>query len=140
MTRRSLPLIVVTLVLAACGSPPKHERVGAGDWPAPAQHKPGGYYEDDGPAANTPDDLGGVADAVPRWEPLNRGNTRPYEVLGKRYVPFTTHQPYRERGIASWYGKKFHGNKTANGERYDMFAMSAAHTRLPLPSSSSDSK
>ena len=81
-----------------------------------------------------PADLERTAEPVPRWEPLNRGNTRPYEVLGKRYVPFTAHQPYRERGIASWYGKKFHGNKTANGERYDMFAMSAAHTRLPLPS------
>ena len=131
---RRLPLVAIALLLAACGSPPRHERVGAGDWPAPTQHKPGGYYEDDGPSANTPDNLGGVPDAVPRWEPLNRGNTRPYEVLGKRYVPFTAHQPYRERGIASWYGKKFHGNKTANGERYDMFAMSAAHTRLPLPS------
>jgi rare lipoprotein A len=124
---------LAALALAGCGSAPRHERVGAGDWPAPA-HRPGGYYQDDGPSASTPADVDSVPDAVPRWEPINRGNTRPYEVLGRRYLPFTGHQPYRERGIASWYGKKFHGNQTANGERYDMFAMSAAHTRLPLPS------
>jgi rare lipoprotein A len=134
---------LATLLLAACGAPPRHERVGAGDWPAPTAAPPapaapvpgsGGYYADDGPAARTPRDLDSIPDAVPRWEPISRGNARPYEVLGRRYVPFTTHRPYRERGIASWYGKKFHGNLTANGERYDMFAMSAAHPTLPLPS------
>lgn len=130
---QSLLGAAVALSIAACGSPGGRERVGAGDWPGPVG-KPGGYYQDDGPHGDTPSDLDRTPDAVPRQEPLNPGNLRPYEVLGKRYVPFTSLRPYRERGIASWYGKKFHGNRTANGERYDMFAMSAAHTLLPLPS------
>ena len=59
---------------------------------------------------------------------------RPYTVLGQRYVPHTNEQPFRQTGAASWYGKKFHGRKTANGETYDMYAMTAAHPTLPLPS------
>jgi rare lipoprotein A len=54
--------------------------------------------------------------------------------MGKRYVPDTTERPYSKRGVASWYGRKFHGRKTSNGETYDMFAMTAAHTTLPIPS------
>ena len=67
-------------------------------------------------------------------EPLHRFANRPYTVLGKDYVPATALRPYRERGIASWYGRKFHGQKTSNGETYDMYAMTAAHPTLPLPS------
>lgn len=94
----------------------------------------GGYYKDDGPPRNPPSNLDSIADATPRVEPLARGPNRPYTVMGKRYVPDTSGQPYRKRGIASWYGRKFHGNLTSNGERYDMFAMTAAHTSLPIPS------
>jgi rare lipoprotein A len=78
-------------------------------------------------------DVSHTPDAVPRAEPIARANLRPYTVFGRRYYPIKSAQGYREQGVASWYGKKFHGNKTANGERYDMYAMSAAHTRLPLP-------
>lgn len=94
----------------------------------------GGYYQDDGPARDTPENLDRTPDAVPRLEPINKGTARPYEVLGKSYTPFATLKPFKQRGLASWYGKKYHGRKTSNGERYDMFAMTAAHTLLPLPS------
>ena len=96
--------------------------------------KKGGYYKDDGPDANPPANLDQVPDAVPRIEPYASGANRPYVVFGQRYVPDTSGQPYKKRGIASWYGKKFHGNSTSIGESYDMYAMTAAHTTLPLPS------
>ncbi|MDR2244247.1 MAG: septal ring lytic transglycosylase RlpA family protein [Burkholderiales bacterium] len=111
----------MTLVLAACSSAPK-----------PPAGK-GGYYQDDGPGSTTVN-LDAIPDAVPRAEPLHRFANRPYTVLGRTYVPATTRTPYKARGTASWYGKKFHGNKTSTGEIYDMFAMSAAHPTLPLPS------
>lgn len=94
----------------------------------------GGYYKDDGPPQNPPSNLDRIADATPRIEPLARGPNRPYTIMGQRYVPDTSGQTYRKRGIASWYGRKFHGNPTSNGERYDMYAMTAAHTTLPIPS------
>lgn len=94
----------------------------------------GGFYKDDGPADEIPDGLDDVPDADPKWEPLHKPATRPYVVLGKEYVPNTSVRPYKVRGIASWYGKKFHGQKTSIGEPYDMFAMTAAHTTLALPS------
>ncbi|WP_233152914.1 septal ring lytic transglycosylase RlpA family protein [Motiliproteus sp. MSK22-1] len=80
-------------------------------------------------------DLSKVADAVPRLEPRSRGgNKSPYEVWGKRYYVMPSSEGYRQQGTASWYGKKFHGHKTSNGEIYDMYGMSAAHKSLPLPS------
>ncbi|MFY2841135.1 septal ring lytic transglycosylase RlpA family protein [Achromobacter ruhlandii] len=96
--------------------------------------KGGGYYKDDGPDANPPSNLDQVPDAVPRIEPYASGANRPYVVFGQRYVPDTSGQPYKRQGIASWYGKKFHGNSTSIGEPYDMYAMTAAHTTLPIPS------
>ena len=73
-------------------------------------------------------------DAVPRREPKSRyGNSPVYEVLGKRYAVMNSSKGYTERGVASWYGKKFHGNLTSNREPYDMYAMTAAHKSLPLP-------
>jgi rare lipoprotein A len=102
--------------------------------PTAVLKKGGGFYKDDGPAEDIPDGLDDIADAVPRWEPLHKPATKPYVVLGKEYIPNTAVKPYRARGIASWYGKKFHGQKTSIGEPYDMFAMTAAHTTLALPS------
>jgi rare lipoprotein A len=76
-----------------------------------------------------------VADAEPRIEPIRAGGpNRPYEVFGREYVPVTRDRPMVERGLASWYGRKFHGKRTANGEVYDMHAMTAAHKTMPLPS------
>ena len=94
----------------------------------------GGYYKDDGPPARAPANLDRVADAVPRAEPLHKSANRPYEALGKKYTPMTSVQPFRQRGLASWYGKRYHGQKTSSGETYDMYAMSAAHPTLPIPS------
>ena len=82
-----------------------------------------------------PPNLAQQPDALPRVEPLRVGGpNRPYEVLGRRYEPMTRDEPLREQGLASWYGRKFHGRATANGEIYDMFAMTAAHKTMPLPS------
>ena len=94
----------------------------------------GGYYLDDGPDANPPANLDAVPDAVPRIEPFAPSNSKPYVVFGKTYTPDTSGGPYKVQGRASWYGKKFHGNSTANGERYNMYGMTAAHPTLPLPS------
>ncbi|MBI1395717.1 MAG: septal ring lytic transglycosylase RlpA family protein [Betaproteobacteria bacterium] len=93
----------------------------------------GGYYLDDGPGDNPPADLADVPDAVPRPDPLNTGAMKPYTVLGVTYVPMTELRPYRARGIATWYGRRYHGKRTSTGEIYDMYAMTAAHTTLPLP-------
>jgi rare lipoprotein A len=105
------------MALVACSSP----------------NRRGGYYLDDGPGA-VPPNLGEITDAVPRAEPIHLASTRPYTVFGRTYTPFTEGRPYRARGVASWYGKRYHGQKTSSGEPYDMYAMSAAHTVLPLPS------
>ena len=94
----------------------------------------GGFYKDDGPADDIPDNLDDIPDAEPKAEPLHHFANRPYVVLGKSYVPYTSLQPYKAQGIASWYGKKFHGQKTSIGEPYDMFSMTAAHPTLAIPS------
>jgi rare lipoprotein A len=99
--------------------------------PPPGSSK---YYLDDGPGDRAPANLDAIPDAVPRPEPLHRFANRPYSVFGREYVPATSLRPYRERGVASWYGRKFHGQKTSSGETYDMYAMTAAHPTLPLPS------
>lgn len=133
---RATTALVATLalVLAACTSAPKREPIApAATLPAPAS-RPGGYYKDDGPGANPPANLDTIPEAVPRLEPLNRFANRPYSVFGVDYVPATSLRPYRERGLASWYGRKFHNQKTSTGETYDMYAMTAAHPTLPLPS------
>jgi len=131
-------VIAVLAALAGCAAAPKKEPAPvAVPAPVPAAAAPAakpGYYKDDGPGANPPANLDAVSDAVPRAEPLHRFANRPYAVMGRDYVPATTLRPYRERGIASWYGRKFHGEKTSTGDTYDMYAMTAAHPTLPLPS------
>jgi rare lipoprotein A len=99
--------------------------------PAPAK---GAYYKDDGPGANPPSDLAAIADPVPRLEPLHRFANRPYQVFGKDYVPAAQLAPFRQTGVASWYGRRYHGAPTSSGERYDMYAITAAHPTLPIPS------
>jgi len=89
----------------------------------------------DGPPLNPPPNLAQVPDAEPRIEPIRVGGpNKPYEVLGRRYVPMTRDVPLQESGGASWYGRKFHGRPTSSGEPYDMFAMTAAHKTMPIPS------
>ncbi len=110
--------VLVVLLVAACGSAPKR----------------GGYYQDDGPLPNPPSDLQSTPDPIPRVESLRPANARPYTVLGRDYTPMTQLAPYKERGLASWYGRKFHGGATASGETYDMYKMTAAHKTLPIPS------
>ncbi len=101
---------------------------------AAAPKRPGGYYQDDGPADVIPDGLIDIPDAEPKIEPFAKGPSRPYTVFEKTYVPITDNRPFMQRGIGSWYGRKFHGQKTASGETYDMFKMTAAHPTLPIPS------
>lgn len=94
----------------------------------------GGYYLDDGPGRDVPDNLHQVANAVPKVEPIRKANSRPYKVMGKWYHPMKKLTPYKKQGVASWYGRRFHGKKTASGEVYNMYAMTAAHPILPIPS------
>lgn len=93
----------------------------------------GGYFEDDGPGREPPD-VANTPDAIPKVEPRAASGNKSYAVFGKTYVPMSDADGYRERGVASWYGKKFHGRRTSSGEPYDMYAMTAAHKTLPLPS------
>ncbi|HYF60727.1 MAG TPA: septal ring lytic transglycosylase RlpA family protein [Burkholderiaceae bacterium] len=102
--------------------------------PAAGRGRGGGYYLDDGPGDRPPADLDAVADAVPRAEPPHPSANRPYVVFGRQYVPVVGIASHRERGVASWYGRKFHGRPTSSGERYDMYGMTAAHPTLPIPS------
>ncbi|HZD20690.1 MAG TPA: septal ring lytic transglycosylase RlpA family protein, partial [Burkholderiales bacterium] len=124
-------LTFIVLALSACAAAPIPGEQGRSEVQAP---RSGGYYKDDGPGEKPPANLDQIADAQPKVEPLHRYANRPYQVFGKDYVPLAFVQPYRQRGVASWYGKKFHGQRTASGEAYDMYAMTAAHPTLPIPS------
>ncbi|MDX1595157.1 MAG: septal ring lytic transglycosylase RlpA family protein [Gammaproteobacteria bacterium] len=111
--RRWLPLLLLAAGLAACSS---------------------GSVRDGGPATS-PVDISKIPDAVPRYEPRTRaGNPPSYRINGRTYRVLSDSAGYRERGVASWYGTKFHGRSTSNGEPYDMYGMSAAHKTLPIPS------
>ena len=104
--------LVGTLLLSACGSLDIQDG-------APDRHV----------------DASGIADAVPKTEPYSKyGNPRSYQVAGKTYYVLDDHRGYQQRGQASWYGTKFHGRRTSSGEPYDMYAMTAAHKTLPIPS------
>jgi rare lipoprotein A len=89
----------------------------------------------DGAPAAPPPGLAAVPDATPRVERIRTGGpNKPYEVFGQRYTPMTGDEPLVETGMASWYGRKFHGLPTASGEIFDMYAMTAAHRTMPIPS------
>lgn len=143
MSKKIAVVVLATLVLAACGSAPQR-KVETRSTPAPVEDRvvgspaapaaPGGYLAGDGPGADAPANLDEIPDAVPKVEPLHRYANRPYVALGKTYAPLTAAGDYKERGIASWYGKKFHGQRTSSGEMYDMYGMTAAHPTLPIPS------
>jgi rare lipoprotein A len=114
---------LLMLLLAGCGSSSKKAGKKTG----------GGYYLDDGPPEAT-FDLAKVEDAVPRAEVPSATGNKPYVVFGKHYVPLKKNNGFKQKGTASWYGKKFHGKRTSSGEMYDMYKMTAAHTVLPIPS------
>lgn len=89
----------------------------------------------DGPPAEVPSDLASQPDPVPKVEPIRQGGpNKPYEVLGQSYEPMAADVPWREQGLASWYGAKFHGRRTASGELFSMYGLTAAHRTLPIPS------
>ncbi len=151
---KTYPLFIVSSLvglLAGCAEIPLVG--GRGHMPAPkvkpASHPPlradlpalppagsgrGGYYMDDGPGDAPPPNLNDIADAVVRAEPYSRYANRPYVVFGKSYTPMLGDMPFSQRGVSSWYGKKFHGQKTSSGEIYDLYKMTAAHPTLPIPS------
>jgi rare lipoprotein A len=122
-------ILLVAMIVTGCATAPTS---------APEPSKPtfgkGGYYQDDGPDENPPPNLEAIPDAVPKTESPHRFANRPYEVFGSPYKPDTSDKPFKQQGLASWYGRKFHGKKTASGEPYDMYGMTAAHRTLPIPS------
>ena len=149
---RRLIATAAMLALAGCGSAPRQQAaptpsasaprapaaahpkaVDLPDMPAAGSGR-GGYYLDDGPGDNPPPGLRDVPDALVKAEVLSKYGNRPYVVFGKTYTPITGDAPFVQRGVASWYGKKFHGQRTSSGELYDMYKMTAAHPTLPIPS------
>ena len=127
---------------AAVPAPPSAAEEGTAR-PAPGAVRPpakttarrgGAFYLDDGPGDNPPPNLDSIPDAEPRREPLHRFANRPYVVFGRGYTPMTERTPYRARGVATWYGKRYHSQKTSSGEVYDMYEMTGAHPTLPIPS------
>jgi rare lipoprotein A len=117
MQTKHLIILAIVLILSGCGGTSKKSV----------------YYQNDGPP-ETRKDYSNTPDAVPKLEPKTRsGNPESYVVFGKRYHVRQSSKGYVERGIASWYGKQFHGRRTSSGEIYDMHAMTAAHKTLPLP-------
>ena len=146
----TFPGIVAALALAGCasdghvrmapvaapGTPQARHPVVDGRLPAmpAAGSGRGGYYLDDGPGENPPPGLYDVPDPIVKSEVPSRYGNRPYVVFGKTYTPIDGSSSFVQRGVASWYGKKFHGQRTSSGEPYDMYQMSAAHPTLPIPS------
>ena len=138
---------LLTTLMSGCSSTGEHKRLIPLPWghrPAaqhpeapklpPANSGRGGYYKDDGPGSNPPPGLLDLPDAIVRAEPYAKWANRPYSVFGQTYTPITHEDPFVQRGVASWYGVKFHGQKTSSGEPYDMYKMTAAHPTLPIPS------
>lgn len=148
--QRLFTLAAPLLLLAACGTTPRQPATVIASNPAPvtsstgpaapvlpkANSGRGGYYKDDGPGDNIPDGLENVVDPIPVIEPYAKSSTnRPYVVFGKTYTPvIDDNTPFIQRGTATWYGKKFHGQRTSSGEPYDMYKITAAHPVLPIPS------
>ncbi|WP_417617398.1 septal ring lytic transglycosylase RlpA family protein [Oceanisphaera sp.] len=127
-----LPL--AALVLAACSSQPTPEQQQTQD-DSYDRETAGGRYslrQDKAPAVAP--NLDHVKDAIPRYEPYTRQGNKDYNVWGQDYEVWQDVESYQDEGLASWYGAKFHGYHTSNGEVYDMYTMTAAHKNLPLPS------
>jgi len=142
---RLLPLAAAAL-LAACGTTQTDSTSRKPPSPVTAKPQPGipvlpsagsgrgAYYQDDGPGENPPAGLLETPDADVRNDPLSPYSNRPYVVFGKTYKPIPLGADFKQRGLGTWYGKKFHGQRTSSGEIYDMYKMTAAHPTLPIPS------
>jgi len=143
----TLAAAVMLGFLAACSSAPPAVPGAPAGGPAPAAEAGpsppaagtappgrGRFYLDDGPGDRPLAELQKVPDAVPRAESLHSRANRPYVIFGRQYEPMTRLEPFRERGVATWYGRRYHGRPTSIGEIYDMYRMTAAHPTLPLPS------
>jgi rare lipoprotein A len=129
MSRVYFLILLLLSMLTGCASGPslKNESVSV------PPKKGGGYYLDDGPGDRPPENMDAIPDAIPKVEPFNVRANQPYIALDNKYTPMTSFYPYKEKGIASWYGKRYHGKKTSVGEIYDMYTMTGAHTTLPIP-------
>jgi rare lipoprotein A len=122
-----LSFLAATLVLSACSSNSNYDD-------ANMDPNAGRYAQDKDSIPLRLPTAEEIRDAEPTVEPLSRGGNKPYNIYGVDYSPRTDIMEYSEIGTASWYGNKFHGHKTSNGETYNVFAMTAAHKTLPLPS------
>ncbi len=124
--RKGLIILLTTVILSGCGG---------GSYTTDQGPNAGRYSQkhDSGPTRNI--NVDDIPNAVPRYEKKSRGgNPKSYKVFGKRYYVMDSAKGYVQEGTCSWYGNKFHGHDTSNGEKYDMYAMTAAHKTLPLPS------
>jgi rare lipoprotein A len=131
-------LVIFATLAAGCAAQPTADSVKQAK-PEPIAvsqllRRPGGFYNDDAPDGPPPIDLQAISDASPKPESFNTRANEPYTVFGKEYVPYKALVEYRRQGTISWYGRKFHGQRTWSGEVYDMFGMSGAHPTLPIPS------
>lgn len=115
---RSITVLAILLCISACSNPTHYSRYTQKQDTAPNFEYGDIYYKE----------------VVPKRETPNKWNSKPYEINGKKYIPMLSAKGFEEQGQASWYGQKFHGHRTANNEVFDMFALSAAHKTLPLPS------
>jgi len=146
--KRTLPVVIaLAALMTGCGTTGDNKSLGSLPWKhkagkpgainpklPPANSGRGGYYKDDGPGTDIPEGLEFTPDAVVRAEPYAKWANRPYSVFGQSYTPILHEEPFVQKGVASWYGVKFHGQKTSSGELYDMYKMTAAHPTLPIPS------
>jgi rare lipoprotein A len=131
---RLFTLFILTTFLLACANNTTRSTAPISSPTDIKTKKSGGYYLDDGPGDNPPANIEAIPDAVPKVEVfLDRAN-KPYMALGNAYTPMTKFTPYKKSGVASWYGRRYHGKKTSTGEVYDMYGMTGAHPVLPLPS------
>lgn len=126
-------IVLLTFLLTACGGPklsklpPPYEEPIRGASNSQSDSAP--EHEKTNPEPEPQAEV-----VVPKVEPINPSNTKPYTVLGESYAPMKEISTFIQKGYASWYGRKFHGRKTANGEIYNMYKLSAAHKTLPIPS------
>jgi rare lipoprotein A len=135
MGLHKVALVAAVVLLTACSSAKLPVRgINTYTCTYPVGRFSGAFYKDDGPGGSLPTDIDKIVEPTPKVEPLHRFANRPYTVLSKNYVPRLHVSNFMQEGIGSWYGRKFHGQKTSSGEPYNMYAMTAAHPTLPIPS------